>query len=54
MQTTLPTLEKQKEIAAILSAADKEIEATEAKLAQLKQEKKRLMQELIGDKGTQQ
>lgn len=43
-------LEEQQKIAAVLSAADKEIEALQQKLAALKQEKKALMQQLLTGK----
>ncbi|MEZ9971085.1 restriction endonuclease subunit S [Vibrio lentus] len=43
----LITLREQQKIASVLTAADKEIELLEAKLAHLKQEKKALMQQLL-------
>ena len=43
----LPILREQQKIASVLTAADKEIEALEAKLIHLKQEKKALMQQLL-------
>ncbi|HHI4976459.1 TPA: restriction endonuclease subunit S [Vibrio parahaemolyticus] len=46
----LPPLEEQQKIAAVLKAADKEIELLEAKLAHFKQEKKALMQQLLTGK----
>lgn len=46
----LPPLEEQQKIAAVLKAADKEIEVLEAKLAHFKQEKKALMQQLLTGK----
>ena len=45
-----PTLEEQQKIAAVLSAADKEIETLKKQLDQLKQEKKALMQQLLTGK----
>ncbi|WP_025793969.1 restriction endonuclease subunit S [Vibrio parahaemolyticus] len=45
-----PAFEEQQKIASVLSAADKEIELLEAKLAHLKQEKKALMQQLLTGK----
>ncbi|HIF9500109.1 TPA: restriction endonuclease subunit S [Photobacterium damselae] len=45
-----PTLKEQQKIASVLTAADKEIELLEAKLAHLKQEKKALMQQLLTGK----
>ncbi|EDK29628.1 type I restriction-modification enzyme, S subunit [Vibrionales bacterium SWAT-3] len=42
-----PTYEEQQKIASVLTAADKEIEVLEAKLAHFKQEKKALMQQLL-------
>lgn len=47
---TYPVLEEQQKIASVLTAADKEIELLEAKLAQLKEEKKALMQQLLTGK----
>ncbi|MBD1389261.1 restriction endonuclease subunit S [Neiella sp. HB171785] len=46
----LPRLDEQQKIAAVLTAADKEIEVQQAKLAHLKQEKKALMQQLLTGK----
>ncbi|HFQ5220620.1 TPA: restriction endonuclease subunit S [Vibrio vulnificus] len=46
----LPSLEEQQKIASVLTAADKEIEVLEAKLAHFKQEKKALMQQLLTGK----
>lgn len=46
----VPSVEEQKKIASVLTAADKEIELLEAKLAHLKQEKKALMQQLLTGK----
>ncbi|ENP0841502.1 restriction endonuclease subunit S [Vibrio parahaemolyticus] len=46
----LPTSVEQKRIASVLTAADKEIEVLEAKLAHFKQEKKALMQQLLTGK----
>ncbi|WP_158134451.1 restriction endonuclease subunit S [Photobacterium damselae] len=46
----LPSLLEQQKIASVLTAADKEIELLEAKLAHLKQEKKALMQQLLTGK----
>ena len=45
-----PTLTEQQIIASVLTAADKEIELLQAKLAHLKQEKKALMQQLLTGK----
>lgn len=45
-----PPLEEQQKIASVLTAADKEIEVLEAKLAHFKQEKKALMQQLLTGK----
>ena len=50
MKIFLPALNEQQKIAVVLSAADKEIELLEAKLAHLKQEKKALMQQLLTGK----
>ncbi|MCJ2375554.1 restriction endonuclease subunit S [Vibrio sp. ZSDZ34] len=47
---TLPALKEQQKIASVLTAADKEIEVLEAKLAHFKQEKKALMQQLLTGK----
>lgn len=46
----LPELTEQQTIASVLTAADKEIEIIESKLAHLKQEKKALMQQLLTGK----
>ncbi|MGR3072725.1 restriction endonuclease subunit S [Vibrio vulnificus] len=46
----LITLREQQKIASVLTAADKEIELLEAKLAHFKQEKKALMQQLLTGK----
>lgn len=46
----IPTLEEQQKIAAVLSAADREIEVLQQKLEGLKQEKKALMQQLLTGK----
>ena len=46
----LPNVEEQQKIASVLTAADKEIEVLEAKLAHFKQEKKALMQQLLTGK----
>ncbi|MBU2931196.1 restriction endonuclease subunit S, partial [Vibrio cyclitrophicus] len=46
----LPSIEEQQKIATVLTAADKETELLEAKLAHLKQEKKSLMQQLLTGK----
>lgn len=46
----LPKTEEQQKIASVLTAADKEIELLETKLAHLKQEKKALMQQLLTGK----
>lgn len=46
----LPAPEEQQKIAQVLTAADKEIEIFESKLAHLKQEKKALMQQLLTGK----
>ncbi|CAE6894553.1 restriction modification system DNA specificity domain [Vibrio sp. B1ASS3] len=45
-----PSLKEQEKIASVLTAADKEIELLEAKLAYFKQEKKALMQQLLTGK----
>ncbi|MEY8712202.1 restriction endonuclease subunit S [Mangrovibacter phragmitis] len=45
-----PTYEEQQKIASVLTAADKEIELLQAKLAHLKDEKKALMQQLLTGK----
>lgn len=46
----LPSIEEQQRIASVLTAADKEIDLLETKLAHLKQEKKALMQQLLTGK----
>ncbi|HBC3949547.1 TPA: restriction endonuclease subunit S [Vibrio parahaemolyticus] len=46
----LPTLDEQNKVISVLTAADKEIEVLEAKLAYFKQEKKALMQQLLTGK----
>lgn len=46
----LPCAAEQQAIASVLTAADKEIELLDAKLAHLKQEKKALMQQLLTGK----
>jgi len=46
----LPSLKEQEKIAAVLTNADKEIELLEQQLADLKQEKKALMQQLLTGK----
>ncbi|PCD85456.1 restriction endonuclease subunit S [Vibrio mediterranei] len=46
----LPPIEEQQKIASVLTAADKEIDVLEAKLAHFKQEKKALMQQLLTGK----
>lgn len=50
MKLRVPKIEEQQKIASVLTAADKEIELLEAKLAHLKQEKKALMQQLLTGK----
>jgi type I restriction enzyme S subunit len=45
-----PTFNEQQKIASVLTAADKEIELLQTKLAHLKQEKKALMQQLLTGK----
>ncbi|HGZ6495940.1 restriction endonuclease subunit S [Vibrio parahaemolyticus] len=46
----VPKFDEQQKIASVLTAADKEIEVLEAKLAHFKQEKKALMQQLLTGK----
>ncbi|MGI3477143.1 restriction endonuclease subunit S, partial [Providencia stuartii] len=46
----IPSLKEQQKIASVLTAADKEIELLQAKLAHLKDEKKALMQQLLTGK----
>ncbi|MDE1350210.1 restriction endonuclease subunit S [Vibrio aestuarianus] len=50
LKIKIPKLKEQHKIAAVLTAADKEIELLEAKLAHFKQEKKALMQQLLTGK----
>ncbi|MGR5114975.1 restriction endonuclease subunit S [Photobacterium damselae] len=50
IEILLPSLDEQQKIVSVLTAADKEIELLEAKLAHLKQEKKALMQQLLTGK----
>ena len=50
MKILLPPLTEQRKITAVLTAADKEIELLEAKLAHLKDEKNALMQQLLTGK----
>ncbi|EGR3001958.1 restriction endonuclease subunit S [Vibrio parahaemolyticus] len=50
MAISYPSVEEQQKIASVLTAADKEIELLEAKLAHLKLEKKALMQQLLTGK----
>lgn len=50
MKLRVPKIEEQEKIASVLTAADKEIELLEAKLAHFKQEKKALMQQLLTGK----
>jgi len=50
MKINLPPLEEQQKIAAVLTNADKEIELLEQQLADLQQEKKALMQQLLTGK----
>ncbi|MCX3069103.1 restriction endonuclease subunit S [Providencia rettgeri] len=50
MKLRVPKIEEQQKIASVLTAADKEIEFLEAKLAHLKEEKKALMQQLLTGK----
>ncbi|EIA1298211.1 restriction endonuclease subunit S [Vibrio vulnificus] len=47
---SMPPVKEQQKIASVLTAADKEIELLEAKLAHLKEEKKALMQQLLTGK----
>ncbi|MEZ9540464.1 restriction endonuclease subunit S [Vibrio sp. 10N.286.48.C11] len=46
----VPTFDEQQKIASVLTAADKDIEVIQAKLAHFKQEKKALMQQLLTGK----
>ncbi|MEY1032692.1 restriction endonuclease subunit S [Providencia stuartii] len=50
LHISLPVFQEQQKIASVLTAADKEIEFLEAKLAHLKEEKKALMQQLLTGK----
>ncbi|MCX2843050.1 restriction endonuclease subunit S [Microbulbifer thermotolerans] len=50
LRVNIPSIEEQQKIAAVLSAADKEIEIIQQQLDQLKQEKKALMQQLLTGK----
>lgn len=50
LKICLPSLKEQQKIAAILSAADKEIEIHQKELSALKQQKKGLMQQLLTGK----
>ncbi|MGO2457713.1 MAG: restriction endonuclease subunit S [Vibrio casei] len=50
LSITAPQFKEQQKIASVLTAADKEIEIFESKLAHLKQEKKALMQQLLTGK----
>jgi type I restriction enzyme, S subunit len=50
VRVSLPPLEEQQKIAQVLSAADREIELLQQKLASLKQEKQALMQQLLTGK----
>lgn len=50
LKMKLPAFEEQQKIAAVLSAADREIEILQQKLGGLKQEKKALMQQLLTGK----
>ncbi|WP_373948340.1 restriction endonuclease subunit S [Vibrio pomeroyi] len=50
MNLLLPSIGEQQQIASVLTIADKEIGALEAKLAHFKQEKKALMQQLLTGK----
>ncbi|MFA0132638.1 restriction endonuclease subunit S [Vibrio splendidus] len=50
MKFNVPPIGEQQKIASVLTAADKEIEVLEAKLAHFKQEKKALMQQLLTGK----
>jgi type I restriction enzyme S subunit len=49
-QLSLPSLKEQKKIVSVLTNADKEIELLEQQLADFKQEKKALMQQLLTGK----
>jgi type I restriction enzyme S subunit len=50
LRVNTPPIEEQQKIAAVLSAADKEIDLLQQKLDALKQEKKALMQQLLTGK----
>ncbi|EOB6645315.1 restriction endonuclease subunit S [Vibrio fluvialis] len=50
IRVVVPSLKEQQKIASVLTAADKEIELLQAKLAHLKEEKKALMQQLLTGK----
>jgi type I restriction enzyme S subunit len=50
IKISVPSIKEQQKIASVLTAADKEIEVLEAKLAHFKQEKKALMQQLLTGK----
>jgi type I restriction enzyme S subunit len=50
LKIQIPSLPEQQKIAAVLTAADQEIDALQSKLAHLKQEKKALMQQLLTGK----
>jgi type I restriction enzyme S subunit len=50
LKVLAPTINEQQKIASVLTAADKEIEVLEAKLAHFRQEKKALMQQLLTGK----
>lgn len=50
LQITVPAVEEQKSIAAVLTTADEEITALESDLSRLRQEKKALMQQLLTGK----
>ncbi len=50
LKIIVPSIIEQQKIASVLTAADKEIELLEAKLAHLKEEKKALMQQLLTGK----
>ena len=50
LHLTIPSYEEQQKIAQVLTAADREIETLQQKLACLKQEKKALMQQLLTGK----
>ncbi|QQZ29375.1 restriction endonuclease subunit S [Thiothrix subterranea] len=50
LKINIPSFEEQQKIAAVLSAADREIEVLQQKLEGLKQEKKALMQQLLTGK----